>query len=248
MLELARYCTFLTTHLGGLEMKRNEWLNSSSYWAIQTMYGKRTPIINGDRFTPLWWTGEQPLIRIFRESNISQETISFVGNIILEIMGNIDNNIIPSPKIELRGLDQSAIEQINDACILGKIDDNKLADIALAENCRKSQQHGDIYVTTKQFVDDSVSWGAASFEHGMMVLALYGDRQRNINFLKKVVHHELGHMLGSRLHCNKYTDIDSYIYDTSCVMHYSCASNRMCDKCKDWIRQWWTQIKYEISK
>jgi hypothetical protein len=126
----------------------------------------------------------------------------------------------------------------------GGVKYDKLFKLSYHESYRQVRQHADIYITERPFEDDSVSWGAAMFEYGCSVLTLHGGRQRNRTFLKNVVRHEVGHLLGMPLHCDdvNVVDVDLLRYRPECNMHYSVPSADLCPKCLFFIHEWWNTI------
>ena len=229
---------------------KSKWLEAASYVATQTLRGDRVPVIDGIDYTPLWWTNKYPQIRIFWEPRISTKTIDLVIESIADLAFQIGHDFIPEFDFITLGSHDSAMQQIQNACVGGKLDNKRLANIVASEPYRNEanggEQHGDVYITTREFVDDSASWGAAGFQHGILMLTLYGNRQQSRDFLKKVVIHEAGHFFGLPLHCDDSV-VDEYGYDQNCVMHYQCPSSMLCPKCQDWIRQWWVQSRGVIT-
>jgi len=209
--------------------------------AHETMTGLRTPAINGKKYLPHWWT--QGEIRVSWDSAIPQETINL-------IVDSVDERIRETAGIKFNfitlGDHPSAAEQVASATINGQINVEQLFTSALSESWRDQnrggRQHADIYITTKPFFNDAVSWGASSFKYGTMVFALYGQRYQNRNFLHRVTLHETNHLLGMYCHCDDYLNVEGYNYIPECNMHYSCFGFDLCPKCMDFIRHWWEQI------
>ncbi len=213
-----------------------------------TMYfrGSRSPVVNGRRYLPLWWTSGE--VRIFTEQGITDPTV----NTVIDMLKQRANELDLKPfHFKVFGPHPSALQQVRDSLVRGQIDPYKFFDICVSEDYRDQSkggmQHADIVITKRSFLDDTVSWGAASWAHGAMIFTLHGDRQHHTAFLKKVALHEANHLFGMPLHCDHYQNVDGYRYDTRCNMHYCCPTEVLCPKCKDFITQWWLQIERECN-
>jgi hypothetical protein len=215
--------------------------------AYETMNGFRTPTINGKSYLPHWWTQNE--VRVFWDSTIPQKTVNLIVDAVDE---RIQETIGLQFRFVMLGNHVSATKQVTDATINGQIDRQRLFASALSESWRDPQhggrQHADIYITTKSFIDDTVSWGACSFKYGTMIFALYGQRHQNHNFLRRVALHETSHLLGMYCHCDDYQNVDEYRYIPDCNMHYNCSSTDLCPKCTEFIQHWWNQILYEYEQ
>ncbi|NPA53834.1 MAG: hypothetical protein GXO21_04125 [Aquificae bacterium] len=88
------------------------------------------------------------------------------------------------------------------------------------------------------FTHSNASWGAGSFAYGFFCLALPKSRQKNFNFIANVVKHEAGHMFGIQQHCDE-VQVEGYIYNPKCNMHYACETNHTCQKCLDYLGMFW---------
>jgi hypothetical protein len=212
-----------------------------------TMAGQRTPVIGGETFLPHWWTRKE--IRVFWDPAISRQTVDL-------IVGAVDERIQETIGVEFLfngfGNHPSAVEQVDHATTNGQIDHDLLFASALSESWRDTryggQQHADIFITNRPFVNDPVSWAAADFRFGAMVFCLYGNRQHKHGFLRKVALHETNHLLGMFCHCDEYQNVEELSYRATCNMHYVCPSEDLCPKCTDFIRNWWQQVAYEYER
>ncbi|MEO8638036.1 MAG: hypothetical protein ABI430_04015 [Candidatus Taylorbacteria bacterium] len=211
------------------------------------MGGHRTPTIGGETHLPHWWI--QSEIRVFWDVAISRQTVDLIVKAVDE---RIRETIGLPFRFKFHGSHPSAMEQVVDATINDEIDEQRLFATALSESwrdlCHGGQQHADIYITNKAFLNDTVSWGAADFKFGAMVFCLYGNRSQSQEFLRKVALHETNHLLGMYCHCDDYQNVEELSYTPSCNMHYSCPSDDLCPKCVEFIRHWWAQIEYEYEQ
>ncbi len=211
------------------------------YAARLAMNGQRTPLISGKTFLPYWWL--QSEIRVFWEAGITQQTADLIVSAVDE---RIRETVGLPFRFKLFGAHQSAMEQVAQATVNGQIDHDRLFASALSESWRDpkcgGQQHADIYITDKPFVDDTVSWGAADFKFGAMVFCLYGNRQHSQGFLRNVALHETNHLLGMYCHCDDYQNVEELSYTPRCNMHYNCSHTELCPKCTEFIRHWWMQV------
>ena len=215
--------------------------------ACETMSGHRTPTIGGRKYLPYWWIQNE--IRVFWGAGITRHTADLI---VAAVDERIRETVGLPFRFKLFGAHQSAMEQVAHATINGQIDHDRLFASALSESWRDpkcgGQQHADIYITDKPFVDDTVSWGAADFKFGAMVFCLYGNRQNSQSFLRKVALHETNHLLGMYCHCDDYQNVQGLSYSPRCNMHYSCPSDELCPKCTEFIRDWWAQIAHEYEQ
>lgn len=203
--------------------------------------GCRLPLVDGIEYFPLWWIRME--VRVFWEPSIPRQTAEFITGIVNEQMSKFG---LKEFDFKMFGSHSSAMEQIAQATVNGQVDEQKLVDLGLTEHWRDEsrggRQHADIWITDKPFINDTVSWGAACFAHGGMVFALHGQRPHNRNFLRNVAIHETNHLLGMYMHCDNYQNVEGFDYDRKCNMHYSCPSDKLCEKCRALILMWWTQV------
>lgn len=228
-------------------LTKEQYLSQVGHYAREVFRGKDQPRALNRTYLPLWWIGGE--IRIFWEKDITQSTAVFVKDAIESQISEIDT--VPPLTVRLFGTHPSAEGQIDDCTISGAIDWDMLFQDCLSEAWRDDtqggEQHADVVITTKPFLNNRVSWGCSIFAFGTMILALYGRRQEQRNFLKKVVIHETGHLLGFETHCDSYQNVEGYQYTPDCNMHYSCPSAVICAKCTDYIRQWWVEVRNEYE-
>jgi len=226
---------------------REEFREHVQNYACETMDGRRTPPIDGKIYLPYWWVRGE--IRVFWEAGISQSTVDLIVRAVEE---RVQETINLPFRFSPYGAHPSAMGQVAQATINSQIDEKMLFKLALSESWRDpkcgGQQHADIYITEKQFLGDRASWGAADFKFGAMVFCLYGNRQKNQNFLRNVALHEANHLLGMYAHCDAYQNVQGFKYTPSCNMHYSCPSEKLCPKCTEFIQNWWLQVSYEYEQ
>ncbi len=86
---------------------------------------------------------------------------------------------------------------------------------------------------------DRVSWGASSFQYG--VTLLLGDKvNRNYDFFRKLVVHELGHLFGVDIHHNTIPVEHQRSLTRQCVMQGSSPhTTRTCDHCRRFQLEMW---------
>ncbi len=225
---------------------REDYLASLMWQAKRVFGGDLRPIINHVPITPLWFAERE--IRVFWEAGISQSTAQLVKAMIEKRISQVDG-LMPFDVI-LFGQHWSIGEQIANAMVGHELDDERLRSLCLSEPWRDYQQggkqHADVIITKRPFLNDSVSWGAARFSQGTMILALYGNRQESHHCLGNVVLHETNHLLGMGCHCDDFLNVEGYHYSRDCNAHYDCLhKSDLCPKCADFISHWWVQIQYE---
>jgi predicted Zn-dependent protease len=215
--------------------------------ASESMQGLRTRKIDRHILLPLWWTGQE--VRVFSEpsipDNVSRDIAEAVNERFVQTIGL-------QCEFKFFGAHQSAMQQIAAAMVNSQIDHERLFDLALSESWRNPEyggrQHADIYITTKPFLNDRVSWAAADFNYGAMVFCLHSNRYLSSEFLRKVALHEANHLLGMPCHCDDHQNVDGFEYSTACNMHYVCPKEELCPKCAEFIRAWWDQVIPEYER
>jgi hypothetical protein len=215
--------------------------------ARETMSGLRVDPIGGTKYLPYWWLNGE--IRVFWEPGIPQQTVDL-------IVSAVDQRAREVPGLEFvfnkYGHHASAIEQIDAATTRGQLDPDRLLALAASEPWRDwrrgGRQHADIYITTRPFLDDSVSWAAACFKHGAMMFCLHGGRHQSHDFLRRVALHETNHLLGMYCHCDDYQNVAGLSYSPRCNMHYSCSHADLCPKCRTHIECWWQGVQDEAKE
>lgn len=214
--------------------------------ARETMRGHRIQPINGLRYLPYWWLNSE--VRVFWETTIPREAVDVI---VRAVDQRIRETIGAAFTFTMLGNHESGISQIDTATQSGNLDVDQLFTLALSEHwrdkARGGRQHADIYVTDKAFIDDDVSWAAASFNHGAQVYCLHGERHRDHSFLERVALHETGHLLGLYSHCNDYQNIAGLPYTPVCNMHYACTHAVLCAKCETQIAAWWQGVQDEVN-
>jgi hypothetical protein len=203
-----------------------------------TLWGQKQPIVDGVRHQPLWWLHRE--FRVFWEPGIADTTVLLVEKEIKDLCRELGIGMFSFQNF---GSHDSAMEQIRSSLRGDELDEQQLFQLAVSEHWRDERvggrQHGDIYITRQSFVNDRVSWGAASFPHGALMLTLHGNRQQNHGFLRGLVRHEATHLFGMSCHCDDFQNVESYRYTRSCNMHYEIPSGTLCPKCSDFVRAWW---------
>ena len=143
------------------------------------------------------------------------------------------------------GSHKSAMSQLQAVTYGNQVDYNCLFDIVSTEGWRNEniggREHGDIFITTSYLLDDLVSLGCAGYKDGCVLLALHGQNQCNHSLLRKLVRHEVTHLLGLGLHCNNFP-VRGYGYSDWCNMHYHLPSRETCPKCLDFLRTFWQHL------
>lgn len=215
--------------------------------ARETMRGLRTNPIGGTTYLPYWWFNGE--VRVFWERGIPSQTVDLIVNAVDQrTRETLDLSLV----FERFGDHPSAMEQVHSALVRGQLDPDRLFSLALSEpwrdHRRGGRQHADIYITTKSFVDDPVSWGAACFKHGAMMFCLHGQRHQSHDFLHKVALHETNHLLGMYCHCDDYQNVAGLPYSPRCNMHYDCSHAELCPKCQTHIKWWWLGVQDEAQE
>lgn len=215
--------------------------------ACETMRGLRTDAINGTVYLPYWW--RDGVVRVFWEAGISRQTVDLIVSAVNQ---RARESIDLSFDFELFGAERSALEQIEASTVNRQIDEKRLFSLALSEHWRDKhrggRQHADIYITTKPFLNDPVSWAAACFKHGTMVFCLHRQRHQGSDFLRRVALHETNHLLGMYCHCDDYQNVAELPYTSRCNMHYSCSHAELCPKCRTHIKWWWQGVQDEANE
>jgi hypothetical protein len=223
-----------------LILTRRAWLDTIQHWVDKTVMGASDRALN---IVP-WWV-ETLEIRIMWEDGINNTTVQAVRE---AIEGRLAEVGLTGFTIKLYGSGWQegrrrvkVSDYIRPGLVNGEVDHERLFELSYHEPYRQHRQHADVYITTHPFVNDTVSWGAAMFEYGCIVLTLYGDRQQSLSFLHNVVRHEMGHMLGMPIHCDDI-GIGGVSYNRSCNMHYSVPSAHLCPKCRQFLQEWWRHL------
>lgn len=209
-------------------------------WARRTCEGRSNRAMG---IVPSWIETRE--IRLMWEEGVSLATVQAVENAIRALITRVGMRQTFSIVHIGSGWDTGrghvrVIDYIGDTLKAGEVDEKALFRLSYHEHYRRQRQHADVYITRRALQGDPVSWGAAMFEYGCMVLALYGDRQHN-PFLHRLVRHEAGHLLGLPMHCDDYR-IDRFAYDAQCNMHGNVPHMRTCNKCLRFLRLWWETI------
>ncbi len=215
--------------------------------ARETMRGLRVDPIGGTRYLPYWWLNGE--VRVFWEPSVPRHTVDLIVNAVDQ---RARETVGLEFDFQLYGNDPSSAKQVSAALVRGQLDPDKLFASAVSEpwrdHRRGGRQHADIYITTKQFVGDPVSWAAACFKHGAMMFCLHGQRHHGSDFLRKVALHETNHLLGMYCHCDDYQRVAGLPYSPQCNMHYSCAYEDLCPKCRTHIEYWWQGVQDEAQQ
>ena len=205
-----------------------------------TMYGEGRVIVQNVALTPRWWSTRK--IRLFWEPGIDFSTVLLVGE---EIKATMESLGIGPFSFEFLAQKPSAIKQIQSSIRNSRdgivLDDNRLLELSVSED-PGGIQHGNIYITTRPFLNGFGFRGAADFSCGTMILSLYGNRQHNHEVLKRDVRHETVHLLGMPCHCDLFKYVGNYTYDPKCNMHGNGSSYVLCQKCTHSIGMWWEFI------
>ena len=217
------------------------WEATARHWVNKTLAGLSDRAIG---VTPDWIQTRE--IRILWEAGITHSTAELVAGEIRALLCEL--NLGAQFRVVLMGTGWregvswvSTVGHIRPALRANGFDMERLFQLSYHEHYRQAYQHADVYILKRPFHDDRVSWGASRFEHGSMVLTLHGDRQHNRRFLKGVVRHEMGHLLGMPIHCEMIGHQD-YTYNPQCNMHYMVPSHTLCPKCERYLKLWWRTL------
>jgi len=222
-------------------LSTSAWEETVRHWVGKTLAGE------SDRawgITPDWIQTRE--IRILWEAGITDSTAELVAGEIRALLHEL--NLGAEFRVVLMGTGWSeggsrvsTVDHIKPALRANGFDVVRLYELSYHEHYRQAYQHADVYILRRPFHDDNVSWGASMFEHGCMVLTLQGNRQNSRRFLKGVVRHEMGHLLGMPIHCEMIGRRD-YAYNPQCNMHYMVPSHTLCPKCERFLRLWWQTV------
>lgn len=223
-----------------------EYATHVQFHARESLFGKHIPIIHGSAYPPFWWITRE--IRVFSDPSISMKA---VDTIIAGIQERTDEIGLAPFSFRFYGNHESAAQQVQESLVRGQLDYEKLFKIAASEIWRDDAHggapHGDIYITTRSFLDDPASWAAADFAYGAMVFLLCDNRWEDLEFLRKVALHETNHLLGMHGHCDDYQNVDGFSYSPQCNMHWNCIYAELCPKCLFFLKNWWIQIEHQVS-
>lgn len=201
----------------------------------------------GDKdYLPHWWTDNH--IYVAWEPGIPQETAEMIAQAVDERIQELWNVRF---KFTMFGNHESFAEQVDASMMRGQLDEQRLFSLAASESWRDQnrggRQHGDIYITTKPFLNDSVSWGAAAFYYGAMIFALHGQRHRSTEFLHRIALHEATHLCGMHTHCEIYQGVEGYTYNGHCNMDSGMPTGELCPKCQEYLRIFWDNVQGEYA-
>ncbi|MBT6253871.1 hypothetical protein HOI83_01410 [Candidatus Uhrbacteria bacterium] len=219
----------------------DRWTTTIEGWVRRTLAGHSDRAIG---VVPYWIETRE--IRVMWEEGILPSLAAMVAEEIRVFVSELGLGVEFEVILYGSGWEESdrrigVSDYIRPATINGELDHRALFDLSYGETYRQERQHADVYITTRPFVDDRVSWGAAIFEHGCMMLTLWGKRQHSRQFIRSVVRHEMCHLLGMPIHCDDI-GVEGWAHDTSCNMHYALPSSRLCGKCREYLGRWWLEI------
>jgi hypothetical protein len=206
-----------------------------------TMHTMKEIVLAGASRRATWWKHQE--IRLFWEPDIHPSTIKVVMNefeLLCRAIG-VKFKLIPF------GSHQSAMRQLQAVTNGNQVDYNRFFDIVSTEVWRNEsiggREHGDIFITTKYLLNDTVSLGIAGYKAGGVLFALHGQSQYNSTLLRRLVRHEATHLMGLGWHCD-HPDfrVNGYHYSGKCNMHYHLPSGETCQKCLDYLRAFWQHL------
>jgi hypothetical protein len=224
-------------------ISKNAWLNDARQTAAIMFHAGNTPVIDGKAYPPLWWIHQE--IRIFCEEGIHKSTARHVSQAIRRRVRELELHPFD---IKVIGVHENSTTNINLARDGECINRKKLFEILLSEIWRDprhgGRQHADVLLLNRYFFGDSKLWGESSFKHGVMLLALPGERQDADDYLKEIVMVETCRLLGYTYDCGDFSNVAKYPYEKDCDMHFERnPSGRICQKCRDWISEFWQALR-----
>ena len=184
-----------------------------------------------------WWKNRE--IRLFWEPDIENSTVAVVMDEIHKLCQTIgiSFNLIPY------GSHRSAMLQMQSVVRGGQIDYNKLFTMAHGEDWRNEniggREHGDIFISSRHLLNDTVSFGVASHQNGCILLSLHGNTQYHHPLVRRLARHEATHLLGLMVHCDKFPVNGYGEHHRWCNMHYQLPSGETCPKCMAFMRHFW---------
>ena len=95
-----------------------------------------------------------------------------------------------------------------------------------------------ILLTNRNIAGGSI-YDLAGFKSGFAII----DTKISDEFFSRVAQHTLFHLFGLFFHCNDYLNVEDYEYNSECLMHGNFPSGIVCQKCSDYIKFFWQELK-----
>lgn len=222
-------------------LPKNEWARQFySEVTLDAIRKGQLDSLNPEYTAADWISGKE--IRVFAMPGINDNALHCVRDGVESLVDEVGLDI----RVNAYQIDDATRNMVNGYVGRNGLDYESLVRALAVEKYRRPEfrgrQHADVLITKEFFDDDKISWGDSRFYTGTILLALPGDRQKNLGYLKNIARHEAGHLLGYHLH---HEDIDVPELDNSpsCLMSPSVPSDYICDKCFVGIDSFWKGLE-----
>src|SRR3989344_2905649 len=228
-----------------IETWRNHWFKCSHEESLKGIDGKVYQAHN-------WIYGRE--VRVFRMAEVDKKVVSFVAAGIQDLIGQIGLGF----SVADYGVERNATEEVMQAIQPdGRVSATKLGQILIAERFRNPQYggrpHADVIITDRYLVKETETddWGQSQFRYGYIVLGLAGDRQKGLEFIRRLAKHESGHLFkgGHYQHHNEPPlTIPGYRDVSDCNMLWRASTEYTCERCADAITYFWRGLEAKTGE
>lgn len=226
------------------------WQN---YWRNRYQFDTANPLAALDA---AWIHGKE--IRIFRMPDVNKNVSDSVYRGIEDIVNEIGLDFT----IRDYGSHESIIGPVKEYTRSdGRIKGDFLLSTLTSEDYRNpakgGKPHADVIIVNNylalvregEIVAGDENWGISHFIPGGVVISVPRERQKSLDFIRKVSKHEASHLLGfGEHHDDPYTNVKGYQEAPDCNMYWRASTLDTCDRCSDALRYFWIGIQEKTGK
>lgn len=175
-------------------------------------------------------------VNIYHMQGVSEEAITQVALGIEDLLKELFLNF----EIVHLGTNRRIANYVALSAVGARIDVEKLSErIVLA---KKDKPESVVLIAPQYLSGGDEHWGYSTFTRGCSFIAVPSDRQKELDFLRRLAKHEAGHLFGYETHHDE-NNVIGYDQVKDCNMLWRASTADLCDKCKDAMIYFWKGIE-----
>ncbi len=191
------------------------------------------------------WLGSKT-INVFRMPGVDEETARFVVDVIEKFKQELglDFKVVMGNVEAISPLVEASMEKGRFGC---RNFWNRWYDLCDEGDGKRTAA---LFLLNSEVVEketDRAIYGWSDFSASICALTRVITKSKDKNFIEKAVRHEMGHLLGYFIHHDTgWEGIDlahAYPHVDDCLMLWVCTTPKICPKCSDAIKAFWSGIE-----
>lgn len=211
---------------------KERWLNHFYYAALKK-YLREDKFAKEHNYAN--WIFDRK-VNIYNMQGVSEEAITQVALGIDDLLKELSLNF----EINHLGTNRRIANYVALSAVGARIDVEKLGEkIVLA---KKDKPESVVLIAPQYLSGGDEHRGYSTFTRGCSFIAVPSDRQKELDFLRRLAKHEAGHLFGYETHHDE-NKVIGYGQVKDCNMLWRASTTSLCDKCKDAMIYFWKALE-----